>query len=84
MVLRALFWITVVAVLTPHEPNLGLGRPSMSAHFGGPESIDCSHRQACASALGFLDRFQSIAVRNLAEVKADIERDGRHGTLRDD
>ena len=27
MILRALFWIAVVAIFMPHEPDLGLGRP---------------------------------------------------------
>lgn len=31
MLLRALFWIGVVAVLMPHEPDLGLGRPHVQA-----------------------------------------------------
>ena len=27
MIFRAIFWIGVVALLMPHEPNLGFGRP---------------------------------------------------------
>jgi len=27
VILRAIFWIAVVALLMPHEPDLGLGRP---------------------------------------------------------
>jgi hypothetical protein len=34
MILRAIFWIGVVAVLMPHEPDLGLGRPA------APDLID--------------------------------------------
>ncbi len=34
MILRAIFWIGLVAVLMPHEPDLGLGRPG-SADFAG-------------------------------------------------
>ncbi len=30
MILRAIFWVAVVAVLMPHEPNLGFGRPHAS------------------------------------------------------
>ena len=33
MIFRALFWIAVVALLMPHEPDLGLGRP------GGASSL---------------------------------------------
>jgi len=31
MILRAAFWIAVVAVLLPYEPNLGYGRPDGAA-----------------------------------------------------
>jgi hypothetical protein len=31
MILRAIFWIAVVAVLMPREPDLGLGRPGVNA-----------------------------------------------------
>ena len=27
MIFRAIFWIGLVSLLTPHEPDLGLGRP---------------------------------------------------------
>ncbi|HEY4125514.1 MAG TPA: hypothetical protein VGM36_12930 [Rhizomicrobium sp.] len=37
MIVRALFWIAVVAVLMPREPDLGLGRPGVSA--SAPEAI---------------------------------------------
>ena len=33
MLLRALFWIGAVAVMMPHEPDLGLGRPNMAANL---------------------------------------------------
>jgi hypothetical protein len=28
MIGKAVFWVGLLALLTPHEPNLGLGRPS--------------------------------------------------------
>lgn len=31
MIMRAIFWIAVVAVLMPREPDLGLGRPGVNA-----------------------------------------------------
>ncbi len=37
MILRAIFWIGLVAVLMPHEPDLGFGRPG-SADFAGAAS----------------------------------------------
>ncbi|MBV8799289.1 MAG: hypothetical protein JOY77_11585 [Alphaproteobacteria bacterium] len=30
MILRAIFWIGLVAILMPHEPNVGLGSPRAS------------------------------------------------------
>jgi hypothetical protein len=35
MIVRAIFWIAVVAVLMPREPDLGLGRPGVSASTPG-------------------------------------------------
>jgi hypothetical protein len=80
MLFRALFWIAVVAVLMPREPDLGLGRPGLTSAFGQslraglPAKPDCAdYAKACTTALGVLDDFQSFAVKNLAQVKADIE-----------
>jgi hypothetical protein len=87
MILRALFWISVVAVLMPREPDLGLGRPSVTGavtqSLQGGSKVDCaSYEKACATAFGVLDSFQSVAVRGLADVKADIQSEqrasGRH------
>lgn len=66
MILRALFWISLVAILMPHEPDLGLGRP------GGYRIGDC--HAACTNP--FM-HFQALAVRSLAQVKIDIARE-RH------
>ena len=84
MILRALFWISVVAILMPHEPHLGFGRPDLGGHINRESRETCSDRGACRQALGFLGEFQSMAMRNLAEVKADIEREQRHPILRTD
>ena len=84
MILRALFWISVVAILMPHEPDLGFGRPHLGGALDGTSRDTCSERGACRQALGFLGEFQSMAVRNLAEVKADIEREQRRPILRTD
>jgi hypothetical protein len=78
MILRAIFWISVVAVLMPREPDLGLGRPSATApaarDLQASSQIDCkAYAKACTTAFSLLDTFQSVAVRGLADVKADIE-----------
>jgi hypothetical protein len=84
MILRALFWITLVSVVMPREPDLGLGRPgthglssdalSWATDAASRPSQMCSGRETtCAAGLSFLDSLQSVAVRSLAQVKADIE-----------
>lgn len=96
MILRALFWVAVVAVFMPHEPDLGLGRPeamasailpAQVAQFAGdaaaaPQTVCNAHAQGCAAALGLLDRFQDVAVRSLAQVRTEIEASQRARTER--
>ena len=81
MILRALFWIAVVAVLLPHEPNLGLGTPaSASAQLisgisqaVAPDRADCRDREAaCIAASGVLAKIEGAAVNGLADVKAQL------------
>ncbi|MGB8364877.1 MAG: hypothetical protein ACLQUZ_02650 [Rhizomicrobium sp.] len=89
MLFRALFWIAVVSVLMPHEPDLGLGRPgahdsllqSVSSWVGGQAAqskLNCRNDPAsCRAGWSLLDSFQSVTVRSLSEVKADIEEQER-------
>ncbi|HEY5047703.1 MAG TPA: hypothetical protein VII49_06790 [Rhizomicrobium sp.] len=77
MVLRALFWITLVSVLMPREPDLGFGRPGIQ---GLPsEAVSragqiCRGREApCTAGSSFLESVQGSAFRTLVQVKADIE-----------
>jgi hypothetical protein len=89
MLFRALFWIAVVSLFMPHEPDLGLGRPNANASVfqsvngwvserAVQSKSDCKDDPAqCGARWSFLDAFQSIAVRNLAQVKADIEEQER-------
>ena len=63
MLFRAIFWIAVVAIFMPREPDLGLGRPDAS-HSA---ALTCAgYGKPCATTLGALDAFQSFAVRNPA------------------
>ena len=82
MLFKAVFWIAVVAVLMPREPDLGLGRPGAARSFArsveNDASLNCKdYGTTCENALGFVDSFQSLAVKSLAQVKADIEEDER-------
>jgi hypothetical protein len=88
MIFRAVFWIGLVSLLTPHEPDLGLGRPGagtsqltiQSAATGlSRTGQDCGY--ACAGGLGVLKVFHlnsdPSVVAGLADVKAQIEADQR-------
>lgn len=85
MIIRAIFWIGLVAVLMPHEPNLGFGRPGVNLSAATPGTIGgliestnvrsaCDHHTAaCSGSLSILDHFQAVAVRSLDQVRADLE-----------
>ena len=90
MIFRAVFWIGLVSLLMPHEPDLGLGRPGAGISHLTPASIlsradglsrtgsDCS--SGCAGGLGLLSAFHlnpDRVTRGLADVKAQIEQDRR-------
>ena len=91
MIFRAVFWIGLVSLLTPHEPDLGLGRPGAGTLQTSPAMIqsaatglsrsgpDCG--SACAGGLGLLKIFHlstdSSVTAGLADVKAQIEADQR-------
>ena len=91
MIFRAVFWIGLVSLLTPHEPDLGLGRPGAGTLQPSPSIIqsaatglsrigqDCG--SACVGGLGLLSVFHlnsdSSVTAGLADVKAQIEADQR-------
>jgi hypothetical protein len=86
MIFRAIFWIGLVSLLIPHEPDLGFGRPGAGASLpsqiaslaasGLPKpGATCS--EDCAGGPGLLDMFQSRTVRSIADVRADIAADMR-------
>ncbi len=87
MIFRALLAIGVVSLLTPHEPDLGLGRPGAGALLPSPATVqdsasglsqgsDCGI-PACAGALAFASAFGLTPPqgRTLGDVKAEIEQD---------
>ena len=94
MLLRAVFWIAIVSMLMPREPNLGFGRPGASLSETllprVSEAVAASGRPcqsgwaSCASGLAVLNQLPAFGLRPLADVKADIdqavaERKARHG-----
>ena len=85
MIFRALFWIGLVSLLAPHEPDIGLGHPGAGTFQSIPAMIqsgtshprtgrDCG--SACAGGLGFFHMDAGVAA-GLADVKAQIEADQR-------
>ena len=87
MLFRAIFAIGLVALLMPHEPDLGFGRPHVGAAFpslaglmnnGLSTAGACEgHQSACASGISFVDGVQTFAVRSLDTVKREIEESKR-------
>lgn len=89
MILRAIFFIGLVSLLIPHEPDLGFGRPGaasqVAAMVPGASSIGAliqstsvqdackAHAEACGGGLSILDNFQTVAIRSMDEVRADLE-----------
>jgi hypothetical protein len=82
MLIRAAFWIGVVALLMPHEPNLGFGRPDagwwpsaalswMDSAIGSPSEI-CKQGAACKTVLNGAN-MKDFAIRGISEARAEIE-----------
>ncbi|MEI9995746.1 MAG: hypothetical protein WDM91_14215 [Rhizomicrobium sp.] len=70
MILRAIFWVGLISLLMPHEPDLGFGRPGVqgaAAAATTPASIGAliqavdvkdacaAHKEACAGNLSILE-----------------------------
>jgi hypothetical protein len=91
MIFRAVFWIGLVSLLAPHEPDLGLGRPGAGTSLSpsamiqstvaglSRRDVDCG--VACAGGLGLLSSFHlnidPTVTAGLADVKAQIDADRR-------
>lgn len=87
MIFRAVFWIGLVSLLAPHEPDLGLGRPGAgtSTTSTATSAVDRLSRLecgvGCAGSLGLGGPLHwpdnSSVMARLAAVKADITADQR-------
>lgn len=90
MIFRAVFWIGLVSLLAPREPDLGLGRPGAGTLPPSPTTVlssasglsrtDMSCGSACAGGLGLLDLVhvdRDSVMAGLADVKAQIAADKR-------
>ena len=85
---RVVFWLTVVALLMPREPDVGLGVPGADAAERlvpvltvsvTPRGMpDCeSYQAACETGLKVVDDIQTAVLIGLARVKIEIERQKR-------
>ena len=94
MIFRALLAIGVVTLLTPHEPDLGLGQPGAGALHPSPASSpsasglsrtkDVCGIPACAGALALASVFGLAPKegRTLNDVQAEIAADLKaHGSI---
>ena len=92
MIFRALFWIGLVSLLAPHEPDLGLGHKGAgtlepSQALIQPTALSRSDQDCgstCAGGLLNVLHLDSHAglIAGLADVKAQIEADRRLRRLR--
>lgn len=82
MILRAAFWITVVAVFIPHEPDLGYGRPDAPS-AAPPKAITylaqllkvppCDEHAQCAAGLSLASDFRQAVRERLERAKAELK-----------
>jgi hypothetical protein len=80
MIIRAIFWIGLVAFLMPHEPDLGYGRPGAKSAMSGRGGCDAKDA-ACAGNRGYFERFRAMGLRSLDEVRADIKAHRSHADI---
>ena len=86
---RAIFWLTVVALLMPREPDVGFGQPGAGASFAGLAPMEATatavqpvtsckdYQSACETGLALVDQLQTAALIGLARVKVEIEHQKR-------
>jgi hypothetical protein len=82
MILRAAFWITVVAVFIPREPDVGYGRPDAPSVVP-PKAVafvaqllnlpPCDEHTHCAAGLSLASDFRQVARERLERAKVDLK-----------
>lgn len=80
MVFRAIFWIAVVAVFIPREPDIGYGPPSaglssktvewLAATFKVPP---CEERSRCVAGLSVASDFRQVLRDRLEQAKVNLK-----------
>jgi hypothetical protein len=82
MILRAAFWITVVAVFIPQEPDLGYGRPGAPS-VTPPKIVEyaaqllkvppCAEHAQCAAGLSFASDYRQTVREHLERAKTELK-----------
>jgi hypothetical protein len=82
MILRAAFWITVVAVFIPHEPDLGYGRPDAPSVVP-PKAVaamahmlkvpPCVEHATCVDGIALATDYRQAVRARLERAKAELE-----------
>jgi hypothetical protein len=82
MILRAAFWITVVAVFIPREPDVGFGRPDAPS-IVPPKAAEwiaqtfkvppCEDRAQCLGGLSLAADLRGVLLEKLQRAKADLK-----------
>jgi hypothetical protein len=82
MLLRAAFWITVVALFIPRGPDIGYGRPDVPSvvpprtaawldeKFKVPPCVERSH---CQGSLSLVADLRQNVLESLERAKADLK-----------
>ena len=89
MIFRAVLSIAFVAVFLPHEPDVGLGRPSAGgifspkmsewadANLSAAAQLCGNYQEACAGGLDLAGDLRSMILTNLDRVKAELKESDR-------
>ena len=82
MILRAAFWITVVAVFIPREPDIGYGRPDVPSVVP-PKAVEmvaqvlkvppCAEHAQCIAGLSLASDFRQAVRDRLERAKAELK-----------
>jgi hypothetical protein len=81
MILRAAFWITVVAVFIPQEPDIGYGHPGAPS-VAPPKVVEfaarllkvppCAEHAQCAADLPFASDYRQAVRERLERAKTEL------------
>jgi hypothetical protein len=82
MILRAAFWITVVAVFIPQEPDIGYGRPDAPS-VAPPKIVEfaaqllkvppCAEHAQCVAGLSLASDYRQAARERLERAKTALK-----------